>query len=75
MSQVLDGVQSVIYMMDDFLIFGNSQQEHDFHLRTALEKIASSGLTLNKTKCQINRTLIHFCGYIIDSTSVRPDPV
>ena len=75
MSEVLDGLQGVICMMDDVLIFGNSQQERNFHLRTGLEKIASSGLTLNKAKCQINRTSIHFCGYIIDSTGVRPDPV
>ena len=29
---------------------------------------------LNKAKCQINRTAIHLCGYIIYSTGIRPDP-
>ena len=62
-------------MMDDILIFGTSQQEHNLRLTTVLERIASSGVTLNKAKCQINQTSILFCGYIINSTGVRPDPV
>ena len=62
-------------MMDDILIFGKSQQEHNFRIGTALEKVASSCITLNKAKCQVNPTSIHFCGYIIDSTGVRSDPL
>ena len=74
MLEVLDGIQGTICMMDDILIFGSSQQEHNLRLYAALESIKNSGITLNKAKCQINRTSIHFCGYLVDGTGIQPNP-
>ena len=74
MSQVLDGLEGVICMMDDVLIFGRSPEEHDSRLTASLSRIAQAGITLNKGKCQFSQTSIQFCGYIVDGTDVRPDP-
>ena len=61
-------------MMDDVLIYGSTQREHDSCLIAVLDKIQASGATLNKQKCQFSKTSIKFLGHILDSTGIHPDP-
>ena len=46
--------------MDDILIFGKDQKEHDTRLTATLEKIQAAGLTLNIDECEFNKTLLTF---------------
>ena len=39
-----------------------------------LEHLQQAGITLNETKCQFCKTSIFFCGYLIDSEGICPDP-
>ena len=51
--------------MDDVLIFGRTQQEHDARLHAALQKIQNARVTLNKDKCEFSRNRLVFlasCG-------------
>ena len=50
----------------DILIFGKDQKEHDTRLTAALEKIQAAGVTLNKDKCEFNKTSLTFLGHTID---------
>ena len=61
-------------MMDDVLIFGETQEEHDSHLTRVLKKLEYVGLTLNKDKCQFSLDRITFLGQVVDSTGGQPDP-
>ena len=78
MSQILEGLDGVVCMMDDILIYGCTQAEHDSHLMSVLDKIKTSGVTLNKDKCQFSRSTIKFLGYItghiINGTGIHPGP-
>ena len=60
--------------MDDVLIFGKDQKEHDIRLSAALEKIHAAGVTLNKEKCEFNKTSLTFLGHTIDEKGISPDP-
>ena len=40
---------------DDVIIWGKSQQNHDFYLQKALQGVREHGLTLNKEKCLFNQ--------------------
>ena len=60
MSTILDGLAGVLCLMDDILIFGKDQKEHDTRLTAALEKIQAAGVTLNKDKCEFNKTSLTF---------------
>ena len=60
--------------MDDVLIFGRSQEEHDARLDKVLGVIQSAGVTLNKEKCEFNRSRLTFLGHVIDKQGVSPDP-
>ena len=51
-----------------------NQKEHDDRLTTALQAIQKAGLTLNREKCQFNKSYISFLGHIIDSHGISQDP-
>ena len=74
MSTILDGLVGVLCLMDDILIFGKDQKEHDVRLTTALERIQAAGVTLNKDKCEFNKTSLTFLGHTIDGKGISPDP-
>ena len=74
MSTILDALAGVLCLMDDILIFGKDQKEHDTRLTVALEKIQAAGVTLNKDKCEFNKTSLTFLGHTIDGKGISPDP-
>ena len=48
MEKILYGLEGVICMMDDVLVFGTNAEEHWIRLRLVLERIFNSGMTLKK---------------------------
>ena len=74
MSEILQGQEGVLCHMDDVLIFGKNQQEHDSRLHSALQRIQTTGLTLNPDKCEFNKQFFTFQGHIIDAHGVSADP-
>ena len=73
MVEMLEGMPGVVCHIDDILIFGSSQEEHDQNLMRVMNKIESVGLTLNE-KCEFSKNSIKFIGHIIDSEGIRADP-
>ena len=61
-------------MMDDVLVFGETQEEHDERLRIVLKRIQDSGMTLNPEKCEFSRNRVKFLGHVLDGTGIHPDP-
>ena len=60
--------------MDDIIVFGKNQEEHDSRLRTVLTRLSSSGITLNSEKCEFSKKRLTFLGHTIDSQGISPDP-
>ena len=60
--------------MDDVLVVGKNQHEHDERLIKVLERIRSAGVTLNAEKCELGKTSLKFLGHCIDKDGVRADP-
>ena len=50
--QVLDGLEGVVCMIDDVLVFGATLDEHDHRLLAVLKRIQQTGITLNAVKCE-----------------------
>ena len=73
MSAMLCGLQ-VLYLMDDVLINGQDQEEHDRRLEAVLQRIQFAGITLNPEKCEFSKDQLKFLGHIIDKDGVRGDP-
>ena len=74
MKEILDDIPGVVCHIDDILVSGRDQEEHNDRLNTVLKKIQAAGLTLNKDKCQFSCSRIVFLGHVIDAKGVSPDP-
>ena len=71
---ILCGLPGIICHIDDILIYGRDQNEHDIRLRGALETIKNAGLTLNHNKCMFNQCSISFLGHLINDKGISQDP-
>ncbi|UYV72119.1 hypothetical protein LAZ67_9001873 [Cordylochernes scorpioides] len=74
MSNLLESQSGVNCHMDDIVIWGATQEEHDERLRCVLRKLQDSGLTLNKEKYIFSVKEIKFLGHLITERGVLPDP-
>uniref|UniRef100_A0A3Q3BQL4 Reverse transcriptase/retrotransposon-derived protein RNase H-like domain-containing protein n=1 Tax=Haplochromis burtoni TaxID=8153 RepID=A0A3Q3BQL4_HAPBU len=70
---VLEGLEGVLCQMDDVLIWGTSQAEHDERLRKALVRLQEAGVTLND-KCEFSKNRIKFLGQVIEASGVSAGP-
>ncbi|XP_052891252.1 uncharacterized protein K02A2.6-like [Anopheles moucheti] len=74
MDKMLAGVNGVSAYMDDVIVGGKTQEEHDAALKETLQRIKDYGFTIRKEKCSFNKPEIRYLGHIIDSRGLRPDP-
>ena len=73
-SQAIAGIDGVVNISDDILIFGPTQTAHDTALKDVFERLRQVGLTLNKSKCAYNKGTLEFFGMIFSADGVSPDP-
>ena len=64
-NKVLSGLEAVICMMDDVLVYESDREEHDHRLRAVLEHLQQAKVTLNKDKCSFYVNSVRFLGHII----------
>ena len=74
MNSILAGLEGVVCLMDDVLMFGKDKEEHNVRLTTVLQRIQEEGVTLNPEKCEFNKNQLVFLGHLIDHRGVQPDP-
>ncbi|XP_057790989.1 uncharacterized protein LOC131008107 [Salvia miltiorrhiza] len=64
----------VLVFIDDILIYSRSEQEHDEHLQTVLEKLRSEKLYAKFSKCEFWLKEVNFLGHVISSEGIKVDP-
>ena len=74
MSWILQGLEGVLCLIDDVLVFGRTEAEHSYRLHVALQRIQSARVTLNVNKCSFFLKSIKFLGHIVDQQGVSADP-
>ena len=74
MMQILEGLDGIVCLMDDVLVFGSSQAQHDARLNRVMRRIEAAGVTLNREKCEFNKERLSFLGHLIDKDGIRADP-
>jgi len=60
--------------MDDILVYGQNQEEHDHRLIVVLEHLKQAKVTLNEEKCNFSTNSVRFLGQRVDSSGIHPDP-
>ena len=58
--------------IDDILVWGRNEEEHNRRLKAVLQKCKKINLTLNKDKCLFNKSEIVY-GHVISREEVKPD--
>ena len=74
MGKLLEGLDGVVCLIDDVLIFAADKEEHDLRLRAVLNRMAEAGTTLNMEKCVFQQTELKFLGHVLNQDGVSPDP-
>ena len=72
MRQVFDGLEGVTIYLDDIVVHGSCQEEHDSRLQEVLQRLADYHLTLNSQKYLFGQKEIEFLGYVMTSDGIRP---
>lgn len=74
MADVIDGLDGVVCHIDDLLVWGKDQEQHDARLHALLKKLEQTGVTLNADKCELSRSEVAFLGHVITTSGISPDP-
>ena len=63
--------KSVLVFLDDILVFSRTLEEHEQHLRAALERLRAKKLYGKLSKCSFFRSEVEFLGHHIGRAGVR----
>ena len=70
MTEDIPGVEVVV---DDLLVWGEDNEQHDTRLTKVLERTRSCSLKLNKTKFHIKQPEISYVGHTLTKDGLKPD--
>ena len=69
----LEGIDGVLCQMDDILIFGATQNQHDERIREVLRRLQKENVTANAKICQVSVQEVKFLGQTITESRISPD--
>ena len=73
MSEIFEDIQDVEVVVDDLLVWGETDEQHNKRLTQVLERAKQRNLKLNKAKCQIKQHEITYIGHILTKDGLKPD--
>ena len=73
MEHLFEGYPCTI-IVDDILVWGTTNEEHDASLKKILDRVREVGLNLNFSKCKFRATSVTFVGHKFIEEGLQPDP-
>jgi hypothetical protein len=64
----------VVVFIDDILVYSETEEEHEKHLRLVLEKLRANQLYAKFSKCEFRLSEVAFLGHVISIGGVPVDP-
>ena len=74
MSEMFEDIEGVEVVVDDIIIWGTTQEEHDTTLEKVLQRATERNLKLNKDKSQMRLKQISYIGHVLGEDGIKPDP-
>ncbi|XP_064475837.1 uncharacterized protein K02A2.6-like [Ornithodoros turicata] len=71
LANVLKGCTGALHYLDDIIIFGKNEEEHEQNLRSVLQRISDAGLRLNH-KCVFGVSELSFIGHTVKEGKLFP---
>lgn len=72
MEQILSRCKRTVNFIDDILVFGATEQEHDEELKLVLSVLNEHGILLNQEKCLFKVSSLDFLGHTVSSDGIKP---
>ncbi len=72
--ETLAGIPGVLVYIDDILIWGATQEEHDERLKLVQERLKAAEFSVNPKKCSYSQTRVKFLGHMIEDGTLSVDP-
>ena len=66
--------QFVVVFVDDILIYSQSEEDHEDHLRIILQAFRDHQLYAKFSKCEFWLTEVRFLGHVVSTSGVSVDP-
>jgi len=63
----------VVVYLDDILTFSKDQETHDKHVRLVFVTLREHGLYAKMEKCEFDKSLVAFLGYVISPDGIFMD--
>ena len=70
MENILDCVKVIV---DDTLVWGNTDDQHDERVRQVLDRLNQSGLKLNHDKAEVVKEKVNYVGHTLTPNGIKPD--
>ena len=74
MSELFADVDGVKVIVDDLLIWGKDDDEHDARLKQVLDRAREVNLKFNAKKCRIRQEEVPYVGHVLSKDGLKPDP-
>ncbi|KAK2717685.1 hypothetical protein QYM36_006456 [Artemia franciscana] len=74
MDEIFKGLEGIRILINDILVYGKSQEEHDNRLRAVLKRAREKGVRFNREKCTFGMEQVKYFGHIISKEGIKPDP-
>ena len=74
MNELLEGLQGVEVQIDDIIVYGADELEHNKRLDNVLQRLLQANITLNKAKCDFGVKSGKILGHIVSSEGITRDP-
>ena len=74
MTEMFEDIDGIEVVVDDILVWGTNEAEHDSRLIKVLDRPRLQNLKLNKSKYQLKKKEIAYLGHILTKDGLKPDP-
>ncbi|XP_062710656.1 uncharacterized protein K02A2.6-like [Aedes albopictus] len=72
MEQVLSGCEGCLVFIDDVIVFGSDQKEHDMRLEKVRLRLQERNVALNEDKCIYGVNEVEFLGHVLSEDGIKP---
>ena len=74
MSDLLEGIEGAECQVDNIIVHGCDQVQHDERLHVVLKRLAEANVTLNLAKCEFSVTKVKILGHVVSAEGLSTDP-
>lgn len=74
METVLQGLDNVGCIMDDVLVTGKDDTDHQKNLDAALKRLDDYGIKLKKNKCYFMKESVEYFAFVVNKDGIQPSP-